>query len=231
MDTIYRIDMAEGQVSKEAVGEGLAGLGGRGLTSTVVNNEVPASCHPLSAENKLVFAPGLLSGTTAPCSGRLSVGTKSPLTGTIKEANAGGTAAAMLARLGVAAIIIEGAPSKGGLFTLKVSSAGAEFLPADDLKGKGNYEVVEKLTAKHGEKAAYITIGQAGEMKMTAASIGVTDMENRPTRHAGRGGGRCGDGREGAQGHCGGRRWGGATPADRSGCLSGRCPEVRRSAE
>jgi aldehyde:ferredoxin oxidoreductase len=47
---------------------------------------------------------------------------------------------------------------------------------------------VEKLAAQYGKKVACITIGQAGEMKMSAASIAVTDMEQRPTRHAGRGG-------------------------------------------
>ena len=188
MDTIYRVNMTEVTVSQEPVGEELAGLGGRGLTSTIIGAEVPPDCHPLGNENKLVFAPGLLSGTAAPCSGRLSVGTKSPLTGGIKEAHAGGTAAAVLARLGVAAIVVEGAATDGKLYTLKVSSSGTDLIPADDLKGLGNYDAVDRLTADHGEKATYISIGQAGEMKMTAASIGVTDMENRPTRHAGRGG-------------------------------------------
>ncbi|OGG50167.1 MAG: aldehyde ferredoxin oxidoreductase [Candidatus Handelsmanbacteria bacterium RIFCSPLOWO2_12_FULL_64_10] len=188
METIYRVNMTEGTVRAEAIAGDYAGLGGRGLTSTVIQKEVHPLCHALSGENKLVLAPGLLSGTTAPCSGRLSVGTKSPLTGGIKEANAGGTGAQKLARLGVAAIIVEGQRRGGGLFVLKVTADGAELMPAEGLEGLGNYDTVARLTAAHGEKASYITIGQAGEMKMTAASIGVTDMENRPTRHAGRGG-------------------------------------------
>lgn len=65
-----------------------AGLGGRAMTSVLVSREVPPLAHPLGAENKLVIAPGLLSGSVAVMSGRLSVGCKSPLTGTIKEANA-----------------------------------------------------------------------------------------------------------------------------------------------
>ena len=71
---------------------------------------MPPLCHPLGADNKLVIAPGLLSGTAAAMSGRLSVGCKSPLTGGIKEANAGGQAAQVLARLGYAAIVLEGKP-------------------------------------------------------------------------------------------------------------------------
>ena len=188
METIYRVNLTKKTVTTEEISGDYAGLGGRGLTSAVIQEEVPPLCHPLSDENKLVFAPGLLSGTTAPCSGRLSVGTKSPLTGGIKEANAGGTGAQKLARLGIAAIIVEGQPQNGQLFALKVTTSGAELVAADSLKGLGNYETVAKLTAEHGEKASYFTIGQAGEMKMTAASIAVTDMENRPTRHAGRGG-------------------------------------------
>ena len=188
MDTIYRVNMTEGTVTTEAMAEDYAGMGGRALTSTVIQREVHPLCHPLSGENKLVFAPGLLSGTPAPCGGRLSVGAKSPLTGGIKESNAGGTGADMMARLGIAAIIVEGEPSDGRLYALKVTAEGAALMPADELKGLGNYDTVERLTAEYGEKPSYITIGPAGEMKMMAASIGVTDMEKRPTRHAGRGG-------------------------------------------
>jgi len=180
--------MTEGKVTKEQVPEAYAGLGGRALTSTVVNAEVPPLCHPLGIPNKLVIAPGSLSGTAAACSGRLSVGAKSPLTGTIKESNAGGTAAQKLARLDIAGIILEGKPADGKLFTLNISAGGAELKDASELKGLGNYDTAAKLVEQHGEKVSVLCIGQAGEMKMSAASIAVTDPENRPTRHAGRGG-------------------------------------------
>jgi len=52
----------------------------------------------------------------------------------------------------------------------------------------GNYDLVDKMKAEFGEKVHCISIGPAGEMKMSAASIAFTDMEQRPTRHAGRGG-------------------------------------------
>jgi aldehyde:ferredoxin oxidoreductase len=60
----------------------------------MINNEVPPTCDPLGPENKLIFAPGLLSGTALVNTSRISVGAKSPLTGGIKESNAGGTVAA-----------------------------------------------------------------------------------------------------------------------------------------
>jgi aldehyde:ferredoxin oxidoreductase len=102
MDKILRINMgAEGgpAVKVEPIGD-YAGLGGRGLTSAIVAKEVPPLCHPLGADNKLVIAPGMLSGSVAAMSGRISVGCKSPLTGGIKEANSGGQPSQMLGRLG-----------------------------------------------------------------------------------------------------------------------------------
>jgi len=190
MDKILRINMsAQGgpAVTTEALGS-YAGLGGRAMTSTVIAKEVTPTCHPLGAANKLVIAPGLLSGSAAAMSGRISVGCKSPLTGGIKEANSGGQGAQVMARLGYAAIILEGQAKDDSLYKVLINKDGVKLESADDLKGLGNYATVDKLSAQYGEKVACISIGQAGEMKMSAASIAFTDMEQRPTRHAGRGG-------------------------------------------
>ncbi len=187
---ILRIDMgAEGgpKATEKEMGE-YAGLGGRGLTSAVVSKEVPPLCHPLGANNKLVIAPGLLSGTAASMSGRLSVGCKSPLTGTIKEANSGGQPAQVLAKLGYAAIILEGKPTEDTLYKVFINKDGVKINGDDSLEMLGNYDLVEKMKGEYGDKIACISIGPAGEMKMSAASIACTDMELRPTRHAGRGG-------------------------------------------
>ncbi|GAB6904846.1 conserved hypothetical protein [Desulfosarcina cetonica] len=190
MNKILRIDMSASgapAIKTDALGS-YAGLGGRAMTSTVVATEVPPTCHPLGEANKLVIAPGFLSGSAAAISGRLSVGCKSPLTGGIKEANAGGQAAQMIGRLGYAAIILEGKPTGDTLYKIVITKDDVTIAAADDIKGLGNYATVEKLAGQYGGKAAFITIGQAGEMKMSAASIAITDMEQRPTRHAGRGG-------------------------------------------
>jgi aldehyde:ferredoxin oxidoreductase len=190
MDKILRIDMgAEGgpKVRTEPLG-GYAGLGGRAMTSAIVAKEVPPLCHPLGADNKLIIAPGLLSGTTAAMSGRLSVGCKSPLTGGIKEANAGGQAAQVLARLGYAAIVLEGKPKDDTLYKVLINKDGVKITADNSLRMLGNYDLVEKMKAEFSDKVACISIGTAGEMKLAAASIAVTDMEQRPTRHAGRGG-------------------------------------------
>jgi len=190
MDKILRIDMgADGgpAIKTEPVGD-YAGSGGRGLTSAIVSKEVPPLCHPLGADNKLVIAPGLLSGSTAAMSGRLSVGCKSPLTGGIKEANAGGQPSQMLGRLGYAAIVLEGQPKDNTLYKVFINKDGVDIQEANDLCMLGNYDLVDKMKAEYGEKISCISIGQAGEMKLAGASVACTDMELRPTRHAGRGG-------------------------------------------
>lgn len=190
MDKILRIDMgAKGgpQFKVEGLGE-YAGLGGRAMTSSVVSNEVPPLCHPLGAENKLVIAPGLLSGTAASMSGRISVGCKSPLTGGIKEANSGGQGAQVMARLGYAAIILEGLPEGDDLYKVLINKDGVKIEKDNSLKLLTNYDLVERIKQAHGDKITCISVGPAGEMKMAASSIAITDIELRPTRHAGRGG-------------------------------------------
>ena len=190
MDKILRINVGaeEGPtVSTVPMGE-YAGLGGRALTSAIVSKEVPATCHPLGEENKLVIAPGLLSGSMSAMSGRISVGAKSPLTGGIKEANSGGQPSQVLARIGYAAIVLEGKPNGDDLYKIFINKDGVKVSVDNSLKMLGNYDVVEKMKKEFGEKIACISIGPAGEMKLAASSVAFTDMELRPTRHAGRGG-------------------------------------------
>ncbi len=190
MDKILRIDMGAGggpKASAVPIAQ-YAGFAGRALTSAIVSQEVPPLCHPLGAENKLVIAPGMLSGTTGAMSGRISVGCKSPLTGGIKESNAGGQPSQMLARLGYSAIVLEGKPKDDNLYKVFINKDGVKIAADNSLKMLPNYDLVEKMKAEYGNKIACISIGPAGEMKMSAASVAFTDMELRPTRHAGRGG-------------------------------------------
>jgi len=190
MDRILRIDMGangDPKVSESPLGD-YAGLGGRGLTSAIVSKEVPPLCHPLGSENKLVIAPGMLSGTIAAMSGRLSVGCKSPLTGGIKEANAGGQASQVLFRLGYAAIVLEGKPKNDDTYKVVINKDGVQISSDNSLKMLTNYDLIDRMKKEYGDKIACISIGPAGEMKMCAATVACTDMELRPTRHAGRGG-------------------------------------------
>ncbi len=185
---ILRINMTNLTATYEAMPEKWSRWAGRGLTSAITCDEVDPLCHPLGPNNKLVIAPGWATGTpAAPSSGRTSFGGKSPLTGGIKESNSGGLSGQMIAKLGLAAIIVEGTPEKGKWYTLVVTKDGVKFEDACDLLGKGMYEVDELLWKKY-PKTAVIGIGQAGEMKLSNAGISVNDPENKPGRYAGRGG-------------------------------------------
>jgi len=162
--------------------------GGRWLTDSYVCDEVDPNCHPLGPNNKVVFAPGIVTGTNAPSSGRVSVGGKSPLTGGIKEANAGTPFSQKIARLGYKAIVVEGLPKEKKFWLLKIDKDGAEFLPADEWAGKGLHEVFPLLFKKFGKNVGISAIGVAGERLMSSAGICFNDIDNRPSRYAGRGG-------------------------------------------
>jgi len=192
MRQIVRVNMGTGAITKEPLPAGWSRYGGRALTSAIVFKEVPANADPLGPDNKLVIAPGLLGGTSAPNGGRLSVGTKSPLTGGLKEANAGGQAAHALAKLGIAAVIVEGAPADpAARFMLVLDADGSMKLErVDAWAGMGNYALADAIKALRpaDDRYATISIGPAGEMMLKAAGIAVSDMKNYPNRFAGRGG-------------------------------------------
>ena len=184
-----KVNMGTKEITVEKVPDAYMGLGGRGLTSIMINAEVPPTCDPLGPENKLIFSPGSLSGTSLVNTSRLSVGAKSPLTGTIKESNAGGTVAAALGHLGITAVIFDGQAPEGELYSLKIDVNGdATLLPADEYKGMRTYALAEKLLGIYGKKTSVVCIGPAGEQKLAAASIQTTDVDGRPCRAAGRGG-------------------------------------------
>jgi aldehyde:ferredoxin oxidoreductase len=139
MSKILRVDMSKLRVDAEEAPEEYRLLGGHALTSHIVAQEVPPTCHPLRAQNRLVLAPGLLGGTGATTSGRTSVGAKSPLTSGIKESNVGGLLGHKLARLGIKAIVVQGRPPDGHWRLLRIDAEGARLETADELAKLGTY--------------------------------------------------------------------------------------------
>jgi aldehyde:ferredoxin oxidoreductase len=184
-----RVNMSTNTVRTVDVSKGYAGLGGRGLTSIMLNKELPANCDALGPENMLIFAPGYLSGTPLINTSRLSIGAKSPLTGGIKESNVGGTVSAALACLGITAVIVEGQAAEGEYYILNFDVNGkAELIDAMAYKGMRTYALVEKLKTAYGNRSSITCIGPAGDFQLAAASIQSTDNDGRPCRAAGRGG-------------------------------------------
>ena len=168
MSVIYRVNMSDLSVKSEAPSGGLLEAGGRELTSTMVASEVPPTCHPLSAENKLVIAPGLLTGTGAPCSGRLSVGAKSPLTGTVLDANSGGFWGMQLKRCGYDALIVTGKAEDP--VWLEITPGGVALHGAALLWGRRVRETTLEL-GQDNNKRNVLCIGPAGENLCLLAAI------------------------------------------------------------
>lgn len=189
-DKILYVNMTDLSWRTEPFPEEWRFLGGRALTAKILLKEVDPKCDPLGPDNKVILAPGVLSGSVAPTSGRMSVGGKSPLTNGIKEANSGGQAGQKLARLGYRALVVEGKaqdPSKR--YIVAVNHQGVELREAADLKGLRTYAASERLYEQFSDRAAFVLVGPAGEKGLRGASVAFTDEGKRhPARHAARGG-------------------------------------------
>ncbi len=185
-----RVNTKTGLITEEAYKDSYKTLGGRSLSAQVLTEEVNPACDPLGAENKLIFATGAFAGTSAPTAHRLSVGGKSPLTGGIKEANAGGTVAYGMAGHGIRMIIFEDKPA-AGLKLLHIGGDGkASLKDASGYADLGTYAIVEKAKEEYGDKLqAVASIGGSGERLYRNAGVTSTEFGTmHPSRVAARGG-------------------------------------------
>jgi aldehyde:ferredoxin oxidoreductase len=190
---VWRVNLGEQSLKREAVPEGWSRLGGRGLSARILLDEVPATCEPIGPHNKLVLAPGLLVGHMLTSCDRISFGAKSPMTRGIKEANAGGSTGLHMTNMGMKALILEGqceagGKARSGWWILHLSLAGARFEPADEVVGLGVHAAAPRLLKRYGDKVAIALIGPAGEMRLSAAGVQNLDKDRVPSRIAARGG-------------------------------------------
>lgn len=187
-EKILRINMLKGDIHEEPVPSNWKHLGGRGLLAHILVDEVPPFCEPLGPQNKLIFAPGLMVGHRISSCDRISIGGKSPLTGGVKESNAGGTTGLALAHLGIKALILEDKPDNDVWQVIHISAKGVNFEPAGDLVGIGVFEAAPRLLEKYGKKVAIALVGPGGEMQLRTAGIQNLDKGGVPSRIAARGG-------------------------------------------
>ena len=152
----------------EDIPQEYAGLGGRALTSTIVAREVDPTCTPLGPTTSSSLRRACWRDQQ-PQRNRISVGCKSPLTEGIKESNAGGQPGGHLARLGILAIIVEDMAKEGEWWQLVIGQDSARLVPST-VAGCNNFAAVEKLVETYGKECSYITIGRAGEYRLTAAA-------------------------------------------------------------
>jgi len=171
MNSVLRIDLTSGRVEEQDIPEEVYHdfLGGRGLGARILFDELKPDTDPLSPENKLVFAVGPLTATRSPTSGRVSISTKSPLTGTILDCNAGGHWGPELKRAGYDAVIIEGRAEMPSIIV--IDNGKTEIRPAGGLWGKGVHESTSAVSKIDGKEFKVACIGPAGENEVLISSI------------------------------------------------------------
>ncbi len=181
---ILRVNLSKGKCTTEPLNMAWANqyLGQRGLGSKYLLEEMDPGADPLSAENKLIFATGPLTGTMASTSGRFSVITKGALTGAIACSNSGGRFGAELKFAGYDMLIIEGASDKP--VYLHIENDHVELCDADEVWGKTVWQTEALLKQKYDDPLMrFASIGQAGENLCHYACV-VNDLH----RAAGRSG-------------------------------------------
>ncbi len=185
-----RVNTKTGEITQSDLKEDYRLLGGRALIAQFLTDEVSPVCDPLGPENKLIFCTGVFAGTKVGTAHRMSVGAKSPLTGTIKESNSGGTGATYLAHYGIKMLVLDDMPDDNDWKIIKIDSkSNVSLVKAGDYVGLNNYAIVEKAQAEYGKNVSVIAIGSAGEKLYRNAGIAVTEFgEGHPCRFAARGG-------------------------------------------
>lgn len=169
---LLRINLSSGDISTEKIDDGLFQkyLGGRGLATEYLTREIDPKVDPLSADNKLIFANGLLSGTTAPTGGRYMVVTKGPLTGTVASSNSGGFFGAELSRAGYMLLILEGKAKAPTYISIKDDVV--EIHDATDMWGQDTHTTTDMMVKEFGDaKAKVACIGPAGEKLSLVACV------------------------------------------------------------
>jgi len=186
---VVRVDLSTEKITEEVYKEDVVRkfLGGRGLASYLALKEIPRGVDPLSPSNKLYIFDGPLSGLATLATSRVTVVTKSPLTGSLTHANAGGNFAYMLRRAGYEGIVVEGKAAEPVYILIKEGEVSIR--PAKHIWGKWTGAATKALLEDAGfepdeRKAGVATIGPAGENLSRIAGIRFSDYE----RFAGRGG-------------------------------------------
>jgi aldehyde:ferredoxin oxidoreductase len=183
MGRILRIDLSKKKISSQPLTNEQADLflGGRGLGAEILFRELPRGINPLSPENKLILTTGPLTGTGAPTSGRYSVTTRSPLTGTIFDSNSGGHFGVQLKRSGWDAVVLDGRADRPSY--IWIHDDATEIRKADHIWGLDTHATEDTVKSETHKDAKVACIGPAGERQVLISSI-INDKH----RAAGRGG-------------------------------------------
>ena len=179
--SVLRVNLTEGTIQREPLDADLARtyIGGRGFTSRLQYDLIPARVDPLGPENVLILAPGALTGTSAPSAARVVVAARSPLTGILGDANSGGYFGAMLKRAGYSLLIITG-QSPHPVY-LRIDDDRVELRDARHLWGQEVHAATDAINQAEGRGFRVAAIGPAGENLVHIACV-MADKEHAAGR-------------------------------------------------
>lgn len=169
---VLRINVTDQSIKEEPLPAEVAKdfIGGAGFGIKYLFDEVKKGTDPLGPENKLIFAPGPLSGTNVPCASRMAVTSKSPLTGAVGMALSGGYFPVELKFAGYDALIIEGRSEKPVYLWIK--DGEVKFRPAKKVWGMKTTDTQQIIKNELNDQNVRIAcIGPAGENMIRIASI------------------------------------------------------------
>jgi len=169
---ILVVDLTSAKVGEEKLEKGIYRnfIGGVGLGARLLYERQPGKVDPLAEQNILGFMPGLLSGTAVPGSSRITVVSKSPITGGWGDANVGGYMASELKRAGYDGILFQGISPQP--VYLLIYEGKTELRDASHLWGKDTIETIETLRKETGERRLrVICIGSVGEAQSLISAI------------------------------------------------------------
>jgi aldehyde:ferredoxin oxidoreductase len=172
MGKILRVNLSQQKVKEESLDPHIARqyLGGVGIATKILYDEVPKGTDPLSEKNKIIFFSGVLTGTGYPGGSRFQVVTKSPLTGIWLGSSAAGFFGTRLKRAGYDGLIVEGISKKP--VVIDISDEGVEFINAADIWGMDIFKSKDAIEKKvNKKKTGIVLIGPAGEKLVRTACI------------------------------------------------------------
>lgn len=169
---ILRVNLTTKKVAVEELPEQIARdyMGGAGFGIKYLFDEVPKGIDALSAENKLFFSCGPLTGTSAPCASKMTVVAKSPLTGAVGMAVTGGYFPAELKFAGYDMLIVEG-KSEEPVF-IHIKNENVSIRSAKKVWGVNTFDTQIILKEELNDQDVRIAcIGPAGEKLSRMACI------------------------------------------------------------
>jgi aldehyde:ferredoxin oxidoreductase len=179
---LARVDLSNGRITYEELSEQFfrTYYGGAAAIAYYLLKEIPEGIDPLGPQNKLIFAPGVITGAPVPGSGRNAIGAKSPMTNGYGKTEAGGYWGVELKRAGIDILIVEGKADVPVYLWIKGDSI--EIRNARHLWGLPIKETQEMMQQELGEKKLRTAlIGPGGENMVRYACV-INDLHHAAGR-------------------------------------------------